>query len=103
MKIVLAKFPSRAETVNQGLHLENQIIQRMNYLRANKAEEIAAAAKEVKEILHPSAPLPKKINLEKSPVFHAKKKNFVDVDVELDGEGYFLAVAAGAGHVEIPR
>ena len=67
---------------NSLAHVENQVNQRLEFLDRQKS---------------------KKINLEKSPVFHAKKKNFVDVDVELDGEGYFLSVAAGAGHVEIPR
>jgi hypothetical protein len=94
--------PTREQHLNGKLHLEDQIIKRMNWLRANKAEEIAAFAKEVKETLSPSAPMPAKINLVKSPVYRTKKENFVNLDEELDGEGYYLAQAAGAGHVEIP-
>jgi hypothetical protein len=68
---------------NSLAHIENQVNKRLEFLDAQKS---------------------KKINLKKeSPVFQTKKKNFVDVNEELDGEGYFMSVAAEAGHVEIPR
>ena len=100
--ISLIKHPTREQNLNSKLHLENQMVVRMNWLRLNKAEEIKEAAEVVKATMKPTAPIPAKINLVKSPVYKVKNPHLVNIDEELGGEEYYLTAALGTGHVEIP-
>lgn len=80
----------------------------MKWIEQNEPETIKTAGENIAQIVgnfeneFRPEPVSKKINLVKSPIYKVKPKNLVNLDEELGGEEYYLAEAAGTGHVEIP-